>query len=538
MKYLTCLFLNLLVCVSLLSNNKNVEQYTASLADLDQCLTEKDTYEKQKIQRIDILKGELQRPSLPEAEQYSLLSRLYEEYKLYNYDYAYFYAEKMIELAEKMGDTKKLTESKILMAYCCLNAGLFKESNEIAGQININEIDTNYKVVLLSFYSKLNLDMAASVEVEPYRTRYTQESIRYSRQIVDILGEDNPESLPLLVNIYRCEKKYRKAIETIELQFSTTEMKERAIALNIGGLGQFHLLMGDTIKALPYLSYAAIADLKAVIKETPALCMLAEITYSQGDMKHASVYAEEAWNEANFFNARHRKIEVGKVLPIIEKSRFDTIKKQNRKLLIFAFLVTVLLILFLISSVIIYKQIKQLKSARKVNKIQNDELLQTNKKLKESDRIKNGYIGYFFSITSGYIDRIENFQKMLSRKIMSRQYDDLAKLLNNGEMQKEREKMFNNFDQIFLSIFPDFIEQFNALMKPEYQVNLKTTNTLTAELRIFALIRLGVKDSESIAKFLNYSVHTINTYKTKIKKRANIPSEQFEQIISEIEYIH
>ncbi len=533
MKDLLCICLLQLSTILFGSPNDSIQ---SSLVQLDECLSHQSEYENDKLMRTQILKEQLDY-STSLTEQYRLVASLYEEYKLYKYDSAYFYAEKMIDLAHQMNDRNKIIESQILMAYCCLNAGLFKESDEIAKQIDADALDIHHRIVLYSFFAKLNLDMSASIGVEPYRTKYTQECIRYSQLIIDMIGKDNPESYPYFVNIYRCRKDYPQAINTIQVQLASTSMDERRKSLNIGGLGQFYLLMGDTINALPYLCYAAVADIKAVIKETPALCMLAEVTYNEGDLKHAYTYAQKAFDDANFYKARHRKIEVGNVLPIIERSRFDIIDKQNKHLLYFAILVSLLFILFLVSTIVIFRQMKQLKQARRLNKKQNKELLRINKKLKEADHIKNGYIGYFFSVNSAYIDKIETFQKLVSRKIMSRQYDELPKLFKSEEIQKERENMFSTFDQIFLRIFPNFIGQVNDLLKEEYRISLKSKEVLTPEMRIFALIRLGIADAEKIAKFLNYSVNTINTYKTKIKNRSIVPNEQFEQKIMEIESV-
>ncbi|MDR2449079.1 MAG: DUF6377 domain-containing protein [Prevotellaceae bacterium] len=529
------LFLFLILPLSEIFAFCQIDFTQSNLQELDAALKHKRVYERTKIMHIDSLKIILQRSNIQPNKKYDLYVKLYEEYQLYNYEQAYFYTEKMLDLATAMKDKNKIIESQLSMAYCCLNAGLFKESNEIVQKIDVKELTLHHKTALYSFLSKLNLDMSNSIMVEPYQSEYSRASIKYSQLVIDLQGEDNPQSLPHKVNIYRCQCQYQQAIESIKLQLETMDLNERNKSLNTGGMGLFYLLLKDTVQAIPYLCYAAIADIKAVVKETPALCILAAIVYDKGDLQHAYQYATEALADAEFYNARHRKIEVGDVLPIIEKTRFDIINKQRQWLVDFSIIISVLLVLFLVAIIVIMIQMRQLKQAREINKQQNETLKQINDKLKEVDNIKNGYIGYFFSVNSAFIEKLEYYRKLITQKLLGKQYDDSLRVLRTMEIQKYREEMFNSFDQIFIKIFPNFVTQFNLLLKEEYQITLKSAHVLSPEIRIFALIRLGVSDVESIAKFLNYSVHTINTYKSKIKKHALVPSEQFEQEIMKIE---
>jgi Response regulator containing a CheY-like receiver domain and an HTH DNA-binding domain len=152
-------------------------------------------------------------------------------------------------------------------------------------------------------------------------------------------------------------------------------------------------------------------------------------------------------------------------------------------------------------------------------------------------RIKDEYIGYFFTANSSYIEKTEDFQKVVIRMIKNRKFEELIRLADSENLEKERKDMFSLFDQIFLRLFPDFINQYNLLFEEEDRVEMKDDKVqLTPEIRIFALIRLGISNNESIAKFLNLSLSTIKNYKTKVKNRSNVPNELFEQKIMEIGY--
>jgi len=285
---------------------------------------------------------------------------------------------------------------------------------------------------------------------------------------------------------------------------------------------------------------------------------LADLLYKQGDIQRAYSYATIALDDANYYNARQRKIEVGQILPIIEAGRFDIIKQQNNKLLIYSGLISTLFILFLVSTFIILKQKKRLNSARlqilqqnadllqsneqltevqiKISK-QNIDLLRFNEKLKEAQRIKEEYIGYFFSNNSIYLDKIEEYRKMVARKIRNHQFEELARFSVSSNLRKEREDMFALFDEIFIRLFPDFVSRYNQLFKEEDQVKINSDGRLNAEIRIFALIRLGINESNRIATFLDFSLSTVKNYKTKAKNRSVIPNELFEQEIMQIESV-
>ena len=115
-----------------------------------------------------------------------------------------------------------------------------------------------------------------------------------------------------------------------------------------------------------------------------------------------------------------------------------------------------------------------------------------------------------------------------------KQYSELKNFPENLDVEKERAALYKRFDQVFLKIFPNFVDEFNKLLKPEKQIQVKKGELLSPELRIYALIRLGINENEKIAHFLNYSVNTIYTYKTKIRGKSNVPSNEFIKKVMEI----
>jgi len=310
-------------------------------------------------------------------------------------------------------------------------------------------------------------------------------------------------------------------------------------AIAASSLAYINSLTNQHDDALINLIKAAISDIKSATKETVAMRNLATQLYqSHGDINQANKYIKLAMDDANFYNARHRKIEISSILPIIEKERFDSIERQ-RNLLVWLFLsVTILLVLFLGATLIIRKQLKKLKIARLTIQQQNEKVLLTNSELYEANKIKDKYIGHFFYVNYQYIDKLERMYRMINRKVAMKQYEEFPKLFKEADILNERKNMYISFDQTFLKLFPDFINEYKLLFPQDEIIHMEIENgSLTVEMRIFALIRLGIIESEKISKFLNYSIHTINTYKTKVKNKSIIQNELFEQKIMEIKSV-
>ena len=323
----------------------------------------------------------------------------------------------------------------------------------------------------------------------------------------------------------------------LPLAQSSKGVDDHTYAIAASSLGFIYEELGDKQKAIHYMIEASIGDIISATKETVALRNLANLLYETGDVHKANKYVRLAMEDANLYNARHRKISISSILPIIEKERFEMVEKQRNILIGSVLIISVLFVLLLGTTIVIYKQVKKLRLARHTIQEQNKKLLSTNSKLLEANKIKDEYITQSIYGDSEYIDRIEYIYKIVNRKIVARQYEDIRSFLKESDLRKERENMYSSFDQTFLKLFPDFVEEYKKLFLPDDILDIDISKGLTPEIRIFALIRLGIHESERIAKFLNYSVNTINTYKTKVKNKSIIANELFEQKIMEIKTV-
>ena len=227
-------------------------------------------------------------------------------------------------------------------------------------------------------------------------------------------------------------------------------------------------------------------------------------------------------------------IEVSSILPIIEHDRYQMVEHQRNALATTAVIAVLFVLALLLFTWFIRRQMKKIKQAQAVIAERKAQLEQKNALLQEVNKIKDEYIGQSFYANAEYINKVEKLYRTIDRKIADRRYDDLRMSLKESELIAERKSMFADFDKTFLNLFPTFIEQYNRLFADTGGKSVEKGKSLTTEMRIFALIRLGITDSERIAKFLNYSIHTINTYKTRVKNKSIVDNDQFEAKIMEI----
>lgn len=530
-------------------NGYNQSIYQKQLEALDQQIEIKVSYENEKKELISKLRQQLHAYKPTNTVYYRLYTDLFQAYRSYQSDSAYYFAGQMLEYARKLNqesdrqgrDYQKsdhqdlIADSKIALAFSCMSAGLFKEADELSESISPEGLSTNALIKLYLFRFTLNIDMANYSGVEPFLSRYKQQALLYYDKLTALHPQKSDELLVAQIQWYQLNGQYQKAIHLAQQILKREPLNERTYAIVSSILGFCLLMEQQDDEAIIYFASAAIADLQTATKETSAIRQLAELLYRKGDLSRAYTYSRLALSDANSYNSRFRKIEIGHILPIIETERFNIVKQQKNELLLFAIIITTLSLLFMLASFIILRQKKKLKADQVLISAQNKALLASNNKIKDADRIKDEYIGYFFTTNAQHLEKLEEFQRLVIKHIKSRKFEELIQLADAEELEKERKDLFTLFDQIFLRLFPNFVVHYNALFAEEDRLQLRGDQPqLPPEVRIFALIRLGITGNEQIAKFLHLSVSTVKNYKTKVKNKSIINNELFEEKISAI----
>lgn len=527
------IFLTFLLSFHVLSVLAGTPNFNAAISSLDEIIRQKDSYDSLKEKRI----AQLKRQSKIEKDndlKYRNFINLYDEYKAYQYDSALSYADKSLRFAKIINNPDYLLEAKCARIFCMLSAGLFKEAFDEFNTLDPSEATPDYRKKYLALAIRLNYAIADYNRTSPFYDKYIDRGNELTDSILKYLTPESAEWL------YFTAQKQMKSLDTDNsiasferlVKIDSISVHTKAIAHSC--IGWMYWQNGNPERGLINLAESAKNDIRGAVKETTALCALGELLYKQGDIDHANEYVQKSLQDANFYGARHRKIEVNNILPIIENERYNLLRKQRNLMLAGGIIIFLLFVALSVALWVLWKQNKKIKAARSEIATKNERLTFANTKLKEVNKIKNEYIGNSFYLNARFIDKMESVYKTLCRKVVAGQYHDIDLYLQKAMPKEERSNMFVVFDQTFLKIFPNFVEKYNALFPESERKYPETDRSLTIEMRIFALIRLGVTDSSKIAQFLGKAVATITTYKTRIKNRSIVDNDLFEQRIMDI----
>lgn len=515
--------------------SRHYDSETAQLlAALDASLARRTSCEQAKLGRIDSLRTLLVQ-TVDRQRCYELQLQLFDEFKSYRCDSAFAYANRCMDLARQMGSPQSVAEAKCAVSFCLMSSGLFKEASDMMAAISTEGMSQEQRFSYYSVYQKLWQEEANFSGVEPYYSQYMAASDDYIDSLKTMLSEEDPEWWSLTGSQHMKNHRFDEAVVTLQAylsRFPDTEAHDKAMA--IAEMAWAYIHSGQDTKALKCFIKSAIYDNESSTREITALFFVAKHICQLGDYDRASLYAKQALNDITFYNARQRKIEIGQILPIIEQDRYNALTMQRNRLILAAVLIGLLFVVVLVSVMYLRRLNAKLWQARQTIARHNEELVDTNNQLAEANKIKDVYIGRSFFANAEFIEKMEKLCLTVDRKIQARQYEDLRKQVKLSTLEQERKQMYAAFDETFLNLFPTFVEQYNLLFDPKDRRMPADEKSLTSEMRIFALIRLGITDSERIARFLDYSVHTVNTYKTRVKNKSNVENELFEQKIMQI----
>ena len=510
------------------------------------------TYEVQineRQQRIDELKNKSDRESKSVSELYNLNQQFYNEYRPYISDSAIYYQKKNILLAQETGNLNLIFNSKLQLAYFLASIGLYKESVDMLDEIKETDLPPDllidyYKCMMhtygeLSFYSKEN-DLS---------NRYRQTANKYKDFLISILSPNEDSYLDILESDYRNVRDFTMALKMNDERLKSAPQNTQKYALIAFLRSLTYKESGDVQMQQYWLLKSAIADLQLGITDNASSWELANIRYKMSDIKRAHQYINYSVNNSTIFNARLRFTQIAEVQSIINKAYLTNKAQQEKKMRILLIFISLLTLLLLTSVIGIFLQNRKISKANaetikannelnrlnwELNRI-NDEIKNTNADLSESNQVKEEYIGHFLSLCSLYIDKMDIYRKSVRKKLLNGQQNDVIEDIKSSEfMDNELMEFYKNFDQSFLRLYPDFVYEFNNLLLDEEKIGLKKDELLNTELRIFALIRLGIDNSAKIAELLHYSANTIYNYRAKIKNKAKVSRNDFENRVKKI----
>lgn len=526
------LLLSFLLCAFLSSANNKLD----SLLDvLDKTILEYQTFVDIRENRIQHLKGKLNENNLSLQNVYSLNLQLFKEYKPYICDSAISYLNKNMDIAESLDDDDRITETRLLLSYYLTSTGVYKESMDILDAIDRKTLKPKFLIDYYNAYAHAYGELSTYAQDKKSGAKHLTMSKIYKDSLFSIIPPESEQYLKLKEYNLFSMRKYQEALDINTQRLSKVKMGTADYALVTYYRSLYYGRMKNADERKKFLALSAISDTRAAIMDNASLWALADSLYSTGDVNRAYNYIRHSLDNANCFNARLRSFQISGIQSIINKTYQTKSEQQKEKLQFYLILISLLSVLLVAAILCIYMQIKKISAAKNYLQEANEQLKGINLKLSESNLVKEEYIGHFLALCSTYINKLESFRKLVHKRVTLKQMDELYKLTKSDDwMEKELKEFYTNFDSTFLHLYPNFVQEFNALLIDEEKIVLKKGELFNTELRIFALIRLGIDDSSKIASFLGYSVHTIYNYRAKVKSKTRGCRDDFENQVLKI----
>tara|TARA_B110000977_G_scaffold86199_1_gene114866 strand:+ start:2122 stop:3771 length:1650 start_codon:yes stop_codon:yes gene_type:complete len=517
---------------------------------LDNEISKQKTYDNAKELKINNIKNLLSDKNLTPENKYFLINKLISEYEYYSFDSSLHYIEENLAFAEQLGNTHFIKESTLRLAKLLATSGRYDESMSLLKELNPPYLPKDLIREYYTIYKRCYLELRNISRIKSIRARYNTLYFAYKDSLniqISNLNKSSKLHLEVTEQNFRDVFNTKKALEINAKRLAMSKIGTREYALVAYNRALSSEIDGNRINQKKFLILSAISDIQSSVKDNASMANLAAIFFEEGDIEKAHDYINFSFEDAKFYNSKLRFLDISNVLPIISKS-YETINlRQSNKLKKQLIFISILSLIAIVALFFIFKQYRKIKLGREHLKTANLQLKDLNEKLSFTnsdlkrlyeelsavDTIKEQYIGTFLNLYSEYIDKLNVYRKTVKKYIITNRTKDLLELTKSKKIVEDELKIFyDNFDKSFLHIYPNFIKNLNALLKEDERIVVKE-EILNTELRIYALIRLGITNSAKIAKILRYSVNTIYNYRVKIKNSA-LNRDEFDELVKRI----
>ncbi|WP_052725080.1 DUF6377 domain-containing protein [Parabacteroides sp. HGS0025] len=533
------------------------------LQSLDSLVVEKETFVVAKEKRIEELR-KMEKKVQTEEEQYWMNKLFYEEYMVYDSDSALSYIHKNLDIAQRLNNPQWVAQWKIEQSFISSATGFLKEGLDLLNEIKVENLSsyakTDYYGQMMYLYSHYG---QYSGENSSQTALYNIQEKSYRDSVYFHIPGDHPLYLWYRGWQSKGTPQAAEVRDQLSHVLATSKFNSRPDAMNSYILAQLYKEENKEEEFLRYLILSSMADIRSANHDIASLEELGKILYEKGEIDRGYSYLNYCLSCAQLYKNRIRMIGISSALDAIHKTYEQRNKKQEADLRRYLLIVSMLSLVLLAAIFFIALQMKRLKDSRKKlnvanqalnnhvdelelahvqlaeanNQLQslNGQLLEANNKLTESNYVKEEYIGYVFNICSSYISKLDEYRKNINRKIKAGMVEEVKKMTDASSLaSNELKEFYANFDAIFLHIYPDFVSDFNALLQPDKQIIPKEGELLNTELRIYALVRLGISDSVKIAEFLHCSAQTVYNNRLKTRSKAIVPRENFAEIVKSL----
>ena len=504
------------------------------MRELDEVIAHRDVYLAEKEAQLDSLERAV-RTAADDRGRFDALVHLYEAYHTFNVDSAYSISLRQEAVARRIGDPVLVTNARLNRAELLSATGMYHETLAIMDSVRLADIPDYLHPYYYHIKRTVYGRMADYAAFAPEREQYDRLTDNYRDSIITANAPNTLAHVITKADCFNVEGRPEEAVRVLKTFMDSTTLSEHERAICAWTLSESYGLLGDRAAQKEQLLVSSIADLRSSVRGYVSLRQLALMLYEEGDLDRAYSFMNIAVDDAAKCNARQRIVELNASYPKINSIYVDTVRTQKRWLEWTIVIITVLSLVLLASLLYVRKQMSRIARARKeteeaykrleemTRRLQasNAALSEANNSIAEISELKEVYIGRYMDQCMVYIEKLDTYRKSIGRLLKTGKSDELKELVKSTALTDDELKMFyEQFDRTFLRLFPTFVEDLNSLLLPEEAIQPKYTGSLNTELRIFALIRLGITDSDKIAKFLRYSLTTIYNYRTKVRNKA------------------
>lgn len=551
---IVCLLFPAYVCAD--TSKHALEENRKLLHSLDSLLEQQDLFVRVKEERIKQLKMQYSRVK-DVKELYAMNRMVYLEYRVYDADSALHYINKNIQLAQQTNNRTWEVVSLLEQSFVLTSSGLLTEALKAVSDIQPEELPQNlrseYFGRLCTLYSRLR---DYSSENSQLSEHYNNLQKAFRDSVYLTATPDELRYWNCRAWLYLGTPEIEPVKQAFEENKQTLSNDSRKYSIATYNLSAIYRSENNESKYLENLILSAMADIRSVNGDIGSLQEIAEYLFKHGEIDRAYNYILYCSQKAMLFHNRVRIVKMSHLQNQIYKAYQEQSRTQQKRLQASLIAVSFLFLVLIGALLFIRKQMRRLKEANlkldstnqklsvnmdalstahqrleEVNmqlKDLNTQLQEVNDQLRESNYVKEEYIGYVFNICSTYISKLEEFRKNINRKLKVGQIEDVKTMTDSSATaSNELKEFYQNFDTIFLHLYPDFVGDFNALLLPEERIELKEGELLNTELRIHALIRLGITDSVKIADFLHCSAQTVYNNRLRTRNKSIIPKEDF-----------
>lgn len=527
------------------------------LADLDRTLDSSQSFVDTHNLNIKGIEDMLLQSDLSLTQRYNICDRLYDEYFAFQFDKAMAMLDERYRLAKAMNNHNLVADVHIDRAMLYTISGMYFEASDIL-EDDIDTLMLNSKQ-LIAYYNvqqRFHSDFWHYTTDVEARNRSGQKRVYYRNRILELTPDTDLLHRSLTIRNYSERGEWHKADSLNRMVLSTLSSDVHEFAMYAYDQARICEAMERRDEMIEWFARSAITDIRTATKDNTSLCSLAQVLLERNDIERAFRYVTISLNDALFYNAKLRPWQISGIMPNIEKAYQEKQRKQSEELkrqeehsrhlaIIISVLAIALLGICCYMATLVLRLGKNVRKIGEMNehiagsnnelKTLNDKLEAINVDLREANAVKEEYIALFLSMCSDYIEKLSTYQRNVRRKLSQGKSAELERELSSSSiMDEELQNFYDMFDNAFLNLYPNFVEEFNALLKPDTQIELKRGERLNTELRIFALIRLGICDSSRIAALLRYSVNTIYNYRARTKNNALSNRDTFEERVKTI----